>query len=355
MYNSKTEILNYTRPELEKELFDRFGWAQFRARQIFPWLYKKRVVDFALMTNIAKEARLLLTENFAIFRPEQGKVLVSSDGSRKYLFKMRDGKSIESVLIRQPKRYTLCVSSQVGCAVKCSFCKTGTMGLVRNLEAYEIVAQALAVRDDIYSSFPDLIDTAQFPDYVNIVFMGMGEPLHNSANVIKAISILNDGLGLNFSGRKITVSTSGIIAGIDELAMSAAKANLALSLNATTNECRTKIMPINKRYPLEDLIPAIQRFPLSGRQRITIEYVLLKGVNDSSDDRKRLVKLLHGIPVKINLIPYNDATNLGYSSPSRDVITAWQDSLLSSGLNATIRWSKGDDISGACGQLVTSI
>ena len=336
-------ILNYDRETLQKLLSADLALEPFRANQIFRWLYKERVSTFESMTDISKPVRQKLSEHFVISRPDIELVKISGDGTRKYLFKLEDGEHIESVLIKQPKRYTLCISSQVGCAMGCKFCKTATLGFKRNLKVYEIIGQVLAVKNDICT------------DFYNIVFMGMGEPFNNLDNVLAAVSILCDDHGLGFSERKITVSTSGLVPEIAKFAAAKKRGNLAVSLNATDNETRSKIMPINKKYPIEALTAALRNFPLKGRQRITIEYVLIKGVNDSPEDRKRLKKLLCNIPVKINLIPYNATARLGFESPNRETVTAWQEDLLSAKLNATIRWSKGEDIGAACGQLAAQL
>ncbi|MCL4139128.1 UNVERIFIED_CONTAM: hypothetical protein GTU68_002548 [Idotea baltica] len=302
-------------------------------------MYRERLRHFDGMTDISKSLREELDKRYRISRPELIRVQQSKDGTRKYLFKMSDGKAIESVLIAQPKRYTLCISSQVGCAIACSFCATGRMGLTRSLRTSEIIGQVLAVQDDIQFS--------------NIVFMGMGEPLHNLVNVSRAVRLLNDRLGLDFSSRKITVSTSGLVPAINKFAVSGAEANLAISLNATTDEQRDVLIPINKRWPMKVLLQTLREYPLKKGRRITIEYVMLGGVNDSREDLMRLPRLLKGIPCKINLIPYNANAGLGYDAPKKEVVYAWQKSLLDSGMSSSIRWSKGMDIDAACGQLAT--
>ena len=337
------DLLNFDREGLQDELVQNFGLESFRARQIISWLYKRRLTDIEQMTDISKQVRETLLQNFSISRPKPVQVQKSKDGTRKYLFELEDGSRVESVLIAQATRYTLCVSSQVGCAIGCKFCRTAQMGLKRHLQTAEIIGQVLAVLDDV--------DAERF---YNIVFMGMGEPFHNIDNVIRTVKILNDPLGLDFSARKITVSTSGLVPAIKKFGESKAGANLAISLNATTDEIREKIMPINKRWPLEDLTAALREYPLKKGRRITIEYVLLKDVNDSDADLARLPKLLRGIPVKVNLIPYNENTGLGYYPPSLQRINYWQETLLGKHINSTIRWSKGDDISAACGQLATA-
>ncbi|MCC6933156.1 MAG: 23S rRNA (adenine(2503)-C(2))-methyltransferase RlmN [Deltaproteobacteria bacterium] len=343
MSKQKLEILDYPRKALAALLTEQFEVEPFRANQLFPWIYRSRHLDFSQMTDISKSVREVFSENFNIYRPKRAQMLASKDGSYKFLWELDDSSNIESVLIKQSKRVTLCLSSQVGCAMRCAFCVTGTLGLKRDLQVHEIIGQVIAVRDAIAEH--------ELEDFGNIVFMGMGEPLHNIDNVIAATEILNDEYGFNFSGRKITISTSGLVNGIRQLGQSKAKANLAISLNATTDEVRKSLMPVNKRYPLEVLMAELRRYPLKAHRRITFEYVLIKGVNDSRDDQKRLIKLLRGIPSKVNIIPYNPGVDLGYETPSREVIVQWQENLLGGGLNATIRWSKADDINGACGQL----
>ncbi len=275
---------------------------------------------------------------------------------------MEDGNLIESVLIRQPKRYTVCISSQVGCAIGCRFCRTGLMGLTRHLKTSEIVSQILAVQDDInrrdLKFTPEDDEAPRDEQFQNIVFMGMGEPLHNFDNVVRSAQLLNDELGLNFSARKVTISTSGLVPAIKKLGELEVPANLAISLNATTDEVRTQLIPINKKWPLSELLRTLREFPLKSRRRITIEYVMLKGINDTDADLARLPELLEGIPSKVNLIPYNSNSGLALEGralepPANETIYRWQNSLLSSGLNATIRWSKGQDIQAACGQLAT--
>lgn len=360
------DILDYDRAGLQDLLVREHGLQSFRARQLVQWLYKRRVRSFDGMTDISKTVREHLAATFRIFRPELVKRLDSVDGSRKYLFKMSDGSMVESVLIRQPKRYTLCISSQVGCAIGCKFCRTGLMGLTRHLRTCEIIGQVLAVQDDIAERTgiqpEDALPagSAESPNeqFENIVFMGMGEPLHNFDNVVKTVRLLNDELGLNFSSRKITVSTSGLVPAIEQLGTLDVPANLAISLNATTDETRTQLIPINKRWPLDALLGALRNYPLRSRKRITIEYVMLRGINDSDADLARLPRLLEGIPSKINLIPYNANTGLALDGvalepPANETIHRWQKALLAKGHNATIRWSKGQDIQAACGQLAT--
>jgi 23S rRNA (adenine2503-C2)-methyltransferase len=297
------------------------------------------------MSNLGKDVKSAIEANFSFALPEIHTRLISIDGTRKYLFRVDGGDLIESVMIKQPNRMTLCVSSQVGCALGCRFCKTGTMGLKRNLGTHEIIGQVMAVIKDAVN-FGDM--------FTNIVFMGMGEPLHNYDNVTDALRILRDPEGLNMSARKITISSAGLAPALERFGKEEdVDASLAISLNATTNEVRTKVMPINKKYPLEVLLETLRKYPLKKREQITMEYVMLGGVNDTPEDLKRIPKLLHGLKAKVNLIPYNFNSGLGFDSPDMDLPQKWQVELNKQGIIATIRWSKGQDISAACGQLVT--
>lgn len=342
------DILNYDSVELEKLLVEEEGIESFRAKQLRSWLYRRRSVDFTEMTDVKETIRLQLAERYRIYRPEIVKQLESVDGSRKYLFRLDDGAEIEAVLIKQTKpnsvRFTVCVSSQVGCGMGCKFCRTALMGFKRNLQTYEIIGQVLALKDEAAK----LDDVG---DFSNIVFMGMGEPLHNFDNVMRAVTILNDPLGLAYSARKITVSTSGLVPEIELFGKHPGEASLAVSLNATTDEVRTRIMPINRKWNLESLFRALHQLPLKKNKHVTLEYVLLKGVNDSPQDLRRLPKLLHGLSVKLNLIPYNANSGLGFESTDGELIRDWQRQLNSKGINTRVRWSKGEDIQAACGQL----
>ena len=340
----KQFFYDLSRKELGEFLKAEFGLPAFRADQLFQWVYQQRVTDVNEMTNIGKELREKLAERFYFGDSDYAERQISNDGSRKYLFPMNQGHQVESVMIKQPERMTLCVSSQVGCALGCKFCRTGTMGLTRHLSTGEIMKQFVGVIDDA-KNFGD--------SFSNVVFMGMGEPLHNFDNVVRAITILNDDYALGLSARKITVSTVGLVPAIKKFGESEAQANLAVSLNATTNETRSAIMPINDRFPLEVLLKTLREYPLKRKKRITIEYVMLHGFNTSNDDLARLPKLLRGIPAKINLIPYNENAGLGFKTPPEDVVYHWQRELMKRRYVATVRWSKGQDIDAACGQLVT--
>lgn len=347
----RSDLLNFDREELAAGLSAKFGFEKFRSRQLISWIYKKRVRDFSSMTDMSKAAREQLQGAYQISRPTLEEVQQSKDGTRKYLFRLNDASLIESVLIKQSSRYTLCISSQVGCAIGCKFCRTGLMGLTRHLQTSEIIGQALAVRDDCVGLPAD--SDGLVVDFSNIVFMGMGEPFHNFENVSRAVRLLNDELGFDISARKITVSTSGLVPAIEKFGRGEARANLAVSLNATTNEVRDRLIPINKKWPLEVLLKTLREYPLKPGRRITLEYVMLAGVNDEDADLQRLKKIVRGIPSKINLIPYNNNAGLGFESPAHEKVYRWQHSLLDAGLNSTIRWSKGNDIDAACGQLAT--
>ncbi|MBX7144727.1 MAG: 23S rRNA (adenine(2503)-C(2))-methyltransferase RlmN [Oligoflexia bacterium] len=336
------DLLSFNRAELAAFLKERFGAPAYRAEQIFQWFYREGVQDFAQMTNIARELRQNLAQAFRIPEAPVLSRQISNDGTRKYLFGVDRGGAVESVMIKQPKRMTLCVSSQIGCGMGCAFCRTATMGFHRHLATSEILRQVLGVVKDA-KNFDDM--------FQNIVFMGMGEPLHNFDNVMRALSVLVDPKGLAISPRKITVSTVGLVPAIEKFGTSGVDVNLAISLNATTNEIREELMPITKAFPLERLIGALRALPVKGRKKLTIEYVMLHGVNDSADDLRRLPKLVAGLPAKINLIPYNTNAGLGFETPSEDYVRHWQDVLTRKGINTTIRWSKGQDIDAACGQL----
>jgi 23S rRNA (adenine2503-C2)-methyltransferase len=313
------------------------GKEKFRAEQIFRWIYQRGVDDFSAMTDLAKALREELSRRATIssFSPET--VEVSTDGTRKFLFRLADSRSVETVLIpMEGGRNTLCISTQVGCAMQCSFCLTGTFGLERNLAASEIVNQVCAVRKEF------AVD--------NIVLMGMGEPLHNLDNVVTALEILYAPTGFDYGPRKVTLSTSGLVPQMQELGQRI-KVNLAVSLNATTDEVRNELMPVNRRYPLADLMKACREFPLAPRQRITFEYILIKGVNDSMADAKRLVRLLHGIKAKVNLIPFNEHAGAVFRAPDEHAVRVFQSYLLDRQIVAIRRAGKGQDISAACGQL----
>jgi 23S rRNA (adenine2503-C2)-methyltransferase len=338
--NKKINILELERDQLVDWLAGR-DIAAYRADQIRKWVYLRQIDSFDLMTDISKEIRGLLARHFVVGRLGVEQVETSRDGSRKYLFRLSDGKHIETVLIPERNHYTLCVSSQVGCAQGCLFCLTAAGGFERNLTRAEIIAQ---VRD-IKSRLED-------PQRLsNIVFMGMGEPLANYKNLVSAIGILTDNdAGLRFAGRRVTVSTAGLVPKIGALGRDT-RVNLAVSLNATDNDTRSRLMPINRSYPLEALLEACRQFPLQPGRRITFEYILIKGINDSRDEALRLAKLLQPIRCKINLIPFNPHAGCSFERPSEAAIKSFYDVLFAKNYTVIIRRSKGQDISAACGQL----
>ena len=339
-HGTKTNIMEFTKDQLLSWLKDHDIEA-YRAQQIMKWIYFRQADDFEIMTNIKKEIRQLLSLNFRIDRLEKKQIEISQDGSQKYLFKLRDGQCIESVLIPEKNYYTLCISSQVGCAQGCRFCLTAKGGFVRNLTQGEILAQVRDIMNDLYD--PKTLK--------NIVMMGMGEPLANYKNVISAINIITDTrCGLAFSNHKVTVSTAGLVPRLSDFSRDTT-VNLAISLNATDNKTRDMLMPINKRYPLEILLDACRKYRLYPRQSIMFEYILLKNINDSPDDANRLAKLLRSIKAKINLIPFNEYEGSEFKSPEEDVINNFKEILRKKNYIAVIRRSKGRDISAACGQL----
>lgn len=332
-------LRDYTYSEL-LELVKGLGEKPYRAEQLFGWLYKKNAPDIDSMTDISKAFRERLKGEFAINALKVVEVKESIDGTRKFLSELEDGSRIESVIIPETGRITLCVSSQAGCALNCRFCMTGTMGLTRNLTLSELTGQV--------STALGLLKEGE--QLTNIVLMGMGEPLNNYENVLKFIEILIDGKGYGFSHNKVTLSTAGVIPMIKRLA-SDTNINLAVSLNATTDEVRTRLMPINKKYPLDELIDTLRHYPLRGRKSITIEYVLIKNVNDTPYDAKRLIKLLKGINCKINLIPFNPFPGSALQRPDKEAIDLFFKLLWESDYTVIIRESKGQDIDAACGQL----
>lgn len=334
------DIKDFTIEQLVSWLEER-GIQAFRAKQILKWVYHRQADAFDTMTDLGKEMRQQLSGQFSISRLEKTRIETSKDGSKKYLFKLEDGKYVESVLIPEKKHYTLCLSSQVGCAQGCRFCLTARGNFARNLSKSEIIAQVRDVANDME-------DPSRL---TNIVFMGMGEPLANYRNVVSAIQIIsNTEIGLGFSSRRVTVSTAGLIPGITDLGRDTT-VNLAISLNAADNMTRNMLMPINRKYPIEKLIDACRSYPLLQRRRITFEYILLKGINDSQKDAKCLAKLLRPVRAKINLIPFNDFEGSDFQRPEESVINEFKEILHKANYTAIIRHSKGQDISAACGQL----
>jgi len=337
----QTDLAELERPALEDALEAR-GYRRFHARQIYRWIYRRGVSDVSAMTDLSRKLRQRLAEDFILTTPEIVLRQQSVDGTEKFLLRLADGQQIESVFIPDTPSMTFCVSTQVGCAMACAFCLTGKMGLVRNLTAGEIVGQvrvlagALDMRDKRF----------------NIVLMGMGEPLHNYDETMKALRILNDEHGFAMSPRRITLSTVGLLPALERLAREPVMPNLAISLHAPTDELRGELVPINKKYGVKDIIDACKRFPLKRRSRITFEYVLLAGVNDSLDDARRLATLLSGVKSKVNLIPLNAAAGIPFERPSDRVIDRFAQILAEHHLTVSVRKSRGRDIRAACGQLI---
>jgi 23S rRNA (adenine2503-C2)-methyltransferase len=337
----RPDLAELERPALESMLVAR-GLPAFRARQIFAWLYKRGVGDLGEMTDLPRELRASLAAELAITAPVLAQREVSVDGTEKFLLRLADGRHIESVFIPDTPAMTFCVSTQVGCAMGCAFCLTGRMGLVRNLTAGEIVGQvrvlagALSLRD------------APF----NIVLMGMGEPLHNYDETMKALRILCDEHGFGMSPRRITLSTVGLLPELERLAREPIMPNLAISLHAPTDLQRGELVPVNRKYGVADVIAAAKRFPLKKRSRITFEYVLLAGVNDRPEDARRLAKLLAGVKAKVNLIPLNGAAGIPFERPSDEAIDRFAQILAERDVTVSVRKSRGRDIRAACGQLI---
>ena len=325
--------------------------AKMRVGQIWQWVYYWGVRDFAAMTNLAKDYRALLAERFEIAVPEVVSRQISADGTRKYLVRIAGGHEVEVVYIPEEGRGTLCISSQVGCTLTCSFCHTGTQKLVRNLTAGEIVGQVMLARDDL-GEWPQPGDGSTGERLVsNIVLMGMGEPLYNFDAVRDAMKVVRDDEGIALGRRRITLSTSGVVPEIARCATEIG-CQMAISFHATTDEVRDRLVPINKRWNIAELLGALRDYPrLSNSERITFEYVMLKGVNDSDADARRLVKLIAGIPAKINLIPFNEWPGSPYERSDWERIEAFADIIYKAGYASPIRTPRGEDIMAACGQL----
>jgi 23S rRNA (adenine2503-C2)-methyltransferase len=313
----------------------------FRSDQILKWVYMRLADSFGQMSDISKNLRSLLDHHFSIARLPVQKIQTASDGTRKYLFSLADGHGIETVLIPERNHYTLCVSSQVGCAQGCQFCVTGQAGLVRNLTAAEIISQVWEVR----KLLPD-------PERLtNLVFMGMGEPLANYHNLVAAIEALTSTQwGMKIANRRVTVSTAGLVPRMADLGRDT-KINLAVSLNAVDDETRNRLMPINRKYPIQALLEACRQYPLPKGRRITVEYILFKDVNDSVDQARKLARLLAPVKAKINLIPFNPYPGSPFGRPGDRTIQAFQEVLIGKHLTSVVRYSKGQDIMAACGQL----
>jgi 23S rRNA (adenine2503-C2)-methyltransferase len=345
-------LAGLTRAQLRTALIEHAGVeekkAKMRAEQLWRWIYHYGVQSFDEMTNVSKDLRKVLSEKFTLARAEIVERLVSVDGTRKYLIRFAPGVEAETVFIPDVgKSGALCVSSQVGCTLNCTFCHTGTQKLVRNLTAAEIAQQVMIARDDL-GEWPTSNEDRQI---TNIVFMGMGEPLYNLDNVSDAIDVISDGDGIAIGRRRITVSTSGVVPKMTELG-ERTKAMLAISLHATNDELRDELVPLNKKYNIATLMDAIRAYPdLSNAKRVTFEYVMLKGVNDSLAEARALVKLLKGVPSKINLIPFNPWPNSPYECSDWDQIEAFADVVNRAGYASPIRTPRGRDIFAACGQL----
>ena len=342
----KQDIKNFSIKELET-FFQEKKIPSFRARQIFKWVYLKQTDSFFEMTDLSKDFRNEADNIFSNPRLEPAEIKKSEkDGSEKFLFRLKDGSHIESVLIPEKDHYTLCISSQVGCAQNCSFCMTAKGGLKRNLTTSEIVSQIRDIQKYLLDKNAE--GTKRIS---NIVFMGMGEPLANYDNVVRSIRIITDqDFGLKISRRRVTVSTSGLVPEIEKLGNDT-KIALAVSLNAVTDDLRSQLMPVNKRYPIEDLLTVCKNYPMTKREKITFEYILIKDVNDSFEDAKKLGDILRKVKAKINLIPFNTHPGSDFKRPSREKIEKFGKILMDKGYTVIVRWSKGDDIGAACGQL----
>jgi 23S rRNA (adenine2503-C2)-methyltransferase len=338
---SGLDLVEQEREALESALAE-LGYPRFHAGQIFRWIYRRGVTNADAMTDLPRELRAALAANFCLTTPVLAQRERSIDGTEKFVLGLRDGRMIESVFIPDTPAMTFCVSTQVGCAMACGFCLTGKMGLVRNLSAGEIVGQvrvlvdALAMRDTAF----------------NIVLMGMGEPLHNYDETMKALRILADEHGFDLPPRRVTLSTVGLLPALERLAKEAVMPNLAISLHAPTDAQRGALVPINRKYGVAEIIAACKRFPLKKRSRITFEYVLLAGVNDSTEDARRLARLLAGMKAKVNLIPLNAAAGIPYERPSDEAIDLFARTLAEQGVTVSVRKSRGRDIRAACGQLI---
>jgi len=342
----RRNLVGLGRAELAAEMAG-FGAEPFRARQLWHWIYHRGVTDFAAMTSLAKPFRERLGERYELRRPAVAAAQESRDGTRKWLLRFADGQEVETVHIPEEDRGTLCVSSQVGCTLTCRFCHTGTQRLVRNLAAAEIVGQVMLARDAL-GEWPSPPENRQL---TNIVLMGMGEPLYNFDHVAAAMKIVMDPEGLAISRRKITLSTAGVVPMIARCGAEIG-VNLAISLHAVTDELRDVLVPLNRKYPIAELLAACRGYPgSSNARRITFEYVMLNGVNDSPAEARELVRLLKGIPAKVNLIPFNPWPGAPYGCSSDAAIAAFSDIVFAAGYSAPVRTPRGRDILAACGQL----
>jgi 23S rRNA (adenine2503-C2)-methyltransferase len=339
--STRIDLAELDRPTLEAALAER-GHQSFRARQLFAWIYRRGITDLEAMTDLPRELRATLSSEFTLTTPQVVSREQSSDGTEKFLLRLVDGRQIESVFIPDTPSMTFCISTQVGCAMACAFCLTGKMGLVRNLTAGEIVGQVRVLAHAV-----DLRDKA-----FNIVLMGMGEPLHNYDATMKALRMLADEHGFALPPRRVTLSTVGLLPALERLAREPFMPNLAISLHAPTDRLRGELVPLNKKYGIADVINACKRFPLRKRSRITFEYVLLAGVNDSPEDARQLARLLAGVKSKVNIIPLNAAPGIPFERPSDASIDRFAKIIAERGVSVSVRKSRGRDIRAACGQLI---
>ncbi|HSE36091.1 MAG TPA: 23S rRNA (adenine(2503)-C(2))-methyltransferase RlmN [Blastocatellia bacterium] len=340
----RTELLGLTQDEL-REFFAALAEKPYRAQQLYDAIYRRRIASFDAMTDLPKTLRRILQDHAIVTRTRIESEFMSSDGTRRFLLRLADESEVESVFMPEERRDTICISSQVGCPLACSFCMTGVLGLKRNMTAGEIVSQVIVVLNQVYG------EGVEVPHRTNIVMMGMGEPLLNYDQVIKAVRLFVDQKGLAIPIRGLTLSTAGIVPRIYDLRREEVRPRLAISLTAPTDELRNQLFPVNRKYPLAELMEACRRYPLGDRERLTFEYVMLDKVNDSDQQARELVRLLSGIRAKVNLIPHNPSPELPYASSSMERIVAFQKILTEKGLPSFIRRPRGQDISAACGQL----
>src|SRR5215467_2021197 len=338
------ELLGKTREDLTG-LMAEMGEKPYRASQLYDAIYRRRLPALDQITELPRSLRQLVSERTSITRTRVERAFVSRDGTRRLLVRLGDGREVEAVFMPERHRDTICISSQVGCPLACDFCMTGVLGLKRNMTVGEILSQVVVALNEVYGP------GSEPPHGTNIVIMGMGEPLLNYDEVMRAVRLLTDSRGMDVTDRRITLSTAGIVPRIYDLAKESVRPRLAISLTAATDELRNRLFPINRKYPLAELIDACRAYPLGDRERLTFEYVMLKEVNDSDRDARELVRLLNRVRAKVNLIPHNPAPELPYASSDMDRIIQFQSILVRSGLAAFIRRPRGQDISAACGQL----
>jgi len=350
--DGRRELVGLSREALAAELAG-IGEKPFRAKQLWHWIYHQGATDFGVMTSLGRPLQQKLAENFVIGRPDAATVQTSADGTRKFLFRYRDGQEAETVYIPDPAgdRGAVCISSQVGCTLSCRFCHTGTQALVRNLGSAEIVGQFMAARD-AYGEWPS--PAGETPRLLStIVLMGMGEPLYNYENVAAAMRIVMDNEGIALSRRRITLSTSGVVPMMDR-AGEELGVNLAVSLHAVRDDLRDELVPLNRKYPISELLAACRRYPgATNARRITFEYVMLRGINDTEADARELVRLIAGIPAKVNLIPFNPWPGSAYEPSSGNALHRFAKIVMDAGFSSPIRTPRGQDILAACGQLKT--